>query len=49
MKIQINDMGNVSNAGKRLYYAESAFIMRDGSVKPAENPTLLMKRTYYIK
>ena len=38
MKIQINDMGNVSNAGKRLYYSESAFIMEDGSVEPVENP-----------
>jgi hypothetical protein len=29
---------------------ESAFIMRDGSVQPAENTTLLlMKRKYYTR
>jgi len=41
MKIQINDMGNVSNAGEKLYYAESAFIMSDGSVRAVENPNTL--------
>ncbi len=49
IEIQINDMGNVSNAGERLYYTESACIIQYGYVKIAGNPTPLMKQKYYTK